>query len=343
MSSNNRMLESTNTDQAWEEYKKFMEYKNGSNETPDEDEDTYDICINNCGSTNFVEDYVTSERTCAECVVIQDTLLCDKPEWTSYSDEGGFGVDKARCSYVSDHIAPFGIIGTNVAPKGLTMQCKIDGVYKTVNLARYNNQLTYTSKQKSFHVVSNFIKNACERIGIPRKMSDTARVLWSKIVKQDVLLRGSPRRGIIACCLKYACIYNNCPRDSKDIAAGFCIDIKEMTKGDKIFRQIFENSEYCKMLYTLVDCNQLFGRYISDLGLPFSVQKECTDIETQYSKYLDDVNTKSQVAGIITYVIKEKLKMKVPTKAIISETLKVCNPTINKVVKKIVKLKKLGY
>ena len=42
MSLNNRMLESTNTDQAWEEYKKFMEYKNGSTETPDEDEDTYD-------------------------------------------------------------------------------------------------------------------------------------------------------------------------------------------------------------------------------------------------------------------------------------------------------------
>ena len=47
---------------------------------------------------------------------------------------------------------------------------------------------------------------------------------------------------------------------------------------------------------------------------------------------LQAVTPKSAVGGIIAYVVKFKLNLKTPTKTVISATVDVCTPTLNKVI-----------
>jgi hypothetical protein len=51
-----------------------------------------------------------------------------------------------------------------------------------------------------------------------------------------------------------------------------------------------------------------------------------------YLDKLDSVSPKSITAGILFYVVKYKLELKQPSKSKISQVVKVCIPTINKVV-----------
>jgi hypothetical protein len=53
---------------------------------------------------------------------------------------------------------------------------------------------------------------------------------------------------------------------------------------------------------------------------------------TKYEIELQAVTPKSATGGILAYFVKFVLKQKVPTKTVISATVDVCTPTINKVI-----------
>jgi len=69
------------------------------------------------------------------------------------------------------------------------------------------------------------------------------------------------------------------------------------------------------------------------LELPFKTVHICNEIYTKNVDSLDSVTPKSITAGILFFVVKNKLNLKYPSKAKISSVVNVCIPTINKVVK----------
>jgi len=149
------------------------------------------------------------------------------------------------------------------------------------------------------------------------------------------LTRASVREGLVASCLEYSCVYNNVPISRNDIMKIFNCSTKCLSKGEKVFCQILENiEEYKHLIYKNVDIceNDSFVKYCSLLNMHFSVSTICNEIFEKYKIELQAVTPKSSIGGILTYVIKYKLKLKTPTKSEISKLVNVCTPTINKVI-----------
>ena len=330
-------------EKAWEDFNNLKKIKEEENDN-DEKQDNY--CINEqcqgCDS-DIITDTSTADTICTLCGTVQYRIPSDLQEWNDYSEEGGgYSGDKSRCSYVGDYFNPYSTLGSKLPKNLYTTQRMPDGTWKNVNLSRlYSGQMNMSHKEKSFMLVSNCIKDAADRCGIKKNVLQKAEDYWNKVVKSGKLLRGSPRKGIIASCLIYSCNLNNIPYESKVIAEAFGIDTKEITRGEKIFRELFEGTEIGDIIYTEINPQELFSRYINILKVPYFLFNECVEKHEQCKKYLDDVNVKSQVAGIFVHIVKHVHKMKNPTKTTISKKLNICNPTINKVVKKIIKIEKL--
>ena len=329
-------------EKAWKDFNELKRKKEAEEEEVEKNED---YCINTCCEGNK-DDLITDQRTadtiCTLCGTIQYKLPSDIQEWNDYSDEGGgFSGSKSRCAYVGDYYNPYATFGSKLPKNLFTTQKMPDGTWKNVNLSRlYSGQMNMSHKEKSFMLVSNLLKDAADRCGIKKNVLQKAEDYWNRVVKSGKLLRGSPRKGIIASCLIYACNINNIPYDSKVIAAAFGMETKEITRGEKIFRELFEGTDVGNIIYSEINTQELFSRYINLLKIPYSLFSECIEKHEKCKKYLDDVNLKSQTAGVLVHIIKNVHKMKNPTKTIISKKLNICNPTINKVVKKIVKIEK---
>ena len=167
-------------------------------------------------------------------------------------------------------------------------------------------------------------------------------VLWYHCMESGKLTRASVRQGLIASCLYYSCIFNSCPISREEISNAFRCTSKNLAKGEKVFCQIIEEvDKYKHLIYTKVDIqeNDSFVKYCSRLGVPFKVSNVCNEIYDKYKIELQAVTPKSAIGGILTFVIKNKMKLKSPTKSEISKVVNVCTPTINKVLE-ILKIEK---
>jgi len=145
------------------------------------------------------------------------------------------------------------------------------------------------------------------------------------------LTRASVRKGLIASCLFYSCMKHNSPIERQEILKVFRCDTKTLSKGEKVLFEIL-NSNNLTYINLQAEESNSFIRYCSLLKLPFHISTICNDIYEKHKIKLQAVTPKSAVGGIIAYVVKFQLKLKSPTKTIISATVDVCTPTLNKVI-----------
>ena len=145
------------------------------------------------------------------------------------------------------------------------------------------------------------------------------------------LTRASVRKGLIAACLFYSCTKNNNPIERQEIIKAFDCDTKTLSKGEKVLFEILnlDNSTYINVQ---TEDSSSFVKYCSQLKLEFRVSNICNDLYKKHKVELQAVTPKSDVGGIIAYVVKFKLKIKSPTKTVISATVDVCKTTLNKVI-----------
>ena len=83
--------------------------------------------------------------------------------------------------------------------------------------------------------------------------------------------------------------------------------------------------------YNKIKENDSFVKYCNMLNLEWKVAMLCNDIFQANKDKLSSVTPKSATCGVLVYVIKKKLQLKLPTKSDLSIKLNVCTPTINKV------------
>ena len=124
------------------------------------------------------------------------------------------------------------------------------------------------------------------------------------------------------------------PRNREDISLAFDIDgSADFTKGEKIFREIFEkDTTYSWILYKDSDNECMYSRYVAQLGLPFKLTKIMNIIKEQTREQLIGIAAKSEIAGILYFTCKEVYNLKHPNKSEIAKCIGICNPTLNKVV-----------
>ena len=294
---------------------------------------------NQCKNCDADEDCIqldtaSGQVVCTECGFVTESSYIDPgAEWNNYTDDMGGRTSGERCGGALDPTNPFDTVGT-MAPNLRTRVTLPDGRTIVKNLKNTYIRTHYTSKQRAFNEGKYAFDQIVHQYGLPESVLINAKMFWGIILKTDILTRGGNRRGLKACCLYYAATSVRSPRARDEIISMFDLtDSKDFSKGDKIFREIFDkNEKYSWILYQNTKSEDMFGHYVSKLGLDFSVTKKMYIINEHCSQHLLGVNTKSKIAGIIYYVTNRVFNLKKPNKTTVATTVGVCNPTLNKVI-----------
>ena len=330
-----------NEENLWDQFSQALSLTDDKEETEIE-ESSQEITHNtlkkcqNCDAdeNDLLNDASSGQIVCTQCgFVIDGHLIDDGAEWNNYTDEFGKIGSGERCGPALDPTNPFDTIGT-WTPKMLVTCYNSDGTKYVRNLQKLAIRTSYTSKHRAFNEGKYDFEIVVSRLGLGKAVLDDSKIFWGVILKTDILTRGANRRGLKACCVYYAAICNKTPRGRDDIVNCFDItDTKDFSKGEKIFREIFEkNTKYSWILYKNTRSEDMFSLYVMKLGLDFSVTKKMNLISEHCNEHLLGVNTKSRIAGILYYVTNRVFKMKKPNKSKVSEIVGVCNPTLNKVI-----------
>jgi transcription initiation factor TFIIIB Brf1 subunit/transcription initiation factor TFIIB len=264
------------------------------------------------------------EDVCTECgVCLYNTNIYQKGEWNNYKDESGnYTKNTQRCdTYVDPN--PYSSGGTILPSTNRN---------KFTLMAKLQIQQTFSHKQKTYWLITQEIDRVATLLKINNRYTvDTAKNYWYKYMESGKLTRASVRKGLIAACLFYSCTVNNTPIERMEIIKAFNCDTKTLSKGEKVLFEILNTNNLTYINVQTEDTNS-FIRYCSILKLKFHVNNICNDLYNKHKIPLQAVTPKSAVGGIIAYVVKYKLLLKSPTKTVISATIDVCTPTLNKVI-----------
>lgn len=269
------------------------------------------------------------EDVCIKCgVCFNNHQISNESEWNNYKDDSGnYCKNTQRCDLFVDN-NPFSKGGTILSGNQHSF------------IAKLQIQQTFSHKQKTFWLISEELERASQILKINNKDTiESAKNYWHQYMKSGKLTRASVRKGLIAACLFYSCTQNNNPIERQEIIKAFGCDTKTLSKGEKVLFEILNTNSSTYINIQTEDSNS-FVRYCSLLKLEFKVSNICNEIFKKHKIELQAVTPKSAVGGIIAYVVKFKLNLKSPTKTVISATVDVCTPTLNKVIALISELDK---
>ena len=322
-------MESELIDEAWSDF--FTEIGKENNTTDKEN------CDLNCIKCKTNNDLVVSngDLLCKKCGIIKESrILSDDPEWNNYKEEGNGKVSVTRCGNVLDPTNPYDTGNTFIPKYMWSWHFDENGVKRYTNLSKIAIRASYTSKQRAFDEGKYSFEKIQEILKLSDSVFNTAKLFWGIILKTDILKRGGNRRGMKACCVFYAAISEKQQRNRDDISDAFDIDgSTDFTKGEKIFREIFEkDKDFSWVLFKSFENENMYSRYVSQLNLPHKYIKTMILIKEHTHEHLLGIAAKSEIAGLIFYVCKEINGLKHPNKSEIAKCIGICNPTLNKVI-----------
>jgi transcription initiation factor TFIIIB Brf1 subunit/transcription initiation factor TFIIB len=277
--------------------------------------------------------------TCSLCGLVLKSRISEMAEWSNYTDSGGITINNSRCGSTtkSTEINPFSNNLVSFIPKGVKNVCFQEGKAIKYDISKLHIKNTFNHLQKSFNIVENQLDNITSD-KYSKRIVMTAKKLWGEIMKAKKVTRAGVRKGLIACCLYYSCIHYDCTRSPLEICQDFGMqDTKQFNKGDKEFKETFENiPEWNHLLTKTSNSEDYFSRYCSNLemdhvikeGIAFQLAKECRELYEPIKQELISLFPKSAACGIIFWVMKNK---KIPiTKTQLSKSLGICSPTLTK-------------
>ena len=193
-------------------------------------------------------------------------------------------------------------------------------------------------KERSLYRICNKITNLCKQAGIPNIIIERAKDFYNTI--RDInTCRGDNRDSIIAACVYFACKDEKVPRSTKEIANIFDIDLHDMTKGNKYFRDIWRlaNNRRNHDNIHMDSSNPIdyIERYCSDLHVDEYVKHiaEYIAIKSMFHNYVEDNTTPSIAAGsiyIACFITEQNILKKQ-----VAESCKTSEVTISKCFKKL--------
>jgi transcription initiation factor TFIIIB Brf1 subunit/transcription initiation factor TFIIB len=292
------------------------------------------VC-NNCGSNEIFLDTSVGDLLCNTCGFIKEShYILDEAEWNNYTDDNSPSVNNARCGPGADYTNPYDS-GNTYVPKNLFgIYFDADGNKRYSNISRLAMRMSYTSKQRAFNEGKYTFENIQCILNLTDTVFNTAKLYWGIILKTDILKRGANRRGMKACCIFYACLSEKQQRGREEIARAFDITgTNDFTKGEKIFREIFEkNTDHSWILFRNSENELMYSRYIKELGLPYRINILMGTIKEHCKEHFLGIAAKSEISGLLCYSCKDLLNFKHPNKTEIAKTIGICNPTLNKVI-----------
>lgn len=307
-------------------------------ENNDKEENVLDIekCIN-CMSTNLYTDMTDGIIVCSDCGLKVSDILDRSPDWNSINSSNDHN---SRCGCPTNYFFPQSSLGTKVT----------NGKYSRISILEKWSQMPY--KERSRYEVLKYIENKCSLYNLSKPIIDNAKNLFNQLSKittlskdnkeKGIIIRGLNRKSIIA-----ACVYNGAnlqgnPRTPKEIAEIFGITEKQVTKGNRKFRDIMTKEKIVKNLKATQSSEYIDRKeYISLLKLE-SFQIEIAKKIAKNVKKLDiatDHQPASLAAGSVM-LMANILNLNLSKKKI-SETFKISQVTIIKTFRKIYPYRKV--
>jgi transcription initiation factor TFIIB len=297
---------------------------------PEACDDGEDLC-KSCKSV-LVEDFTSGIVVCMQCGLVSESDLMDMtPEWSMVnSDENK--KDMARCGVAINPLLEKSSMSTLIKTNKYSFMKKI------------HNQLSMNYVERSrYHVFESITKMAGDTGNLPNVVIEQAKYYY-KVMSERKLSRGVVRKGLIACCIVYACKTLNVPRSLKEISQITGVTVPVLNKTLKLFFEIMSDvlakcDDNTDFMFEATECSDLIKRYIHNLKLSNKevvrklIHKVSHINELIKEDGLLECKTPSAITtGIIVYA-SNLLGVKEVTKNNVSSMFNVSIVTINKIVK----------
>jgi len=265
---------------------------------------------------------------CRDCGEEKDTILEDA-EWRYYGAEDSKSSDPTRCGMPINALLPESSVGTVI---GYSFKTNSNDTRKIRN---YNTWNGMPYKERSLYNVFNTITAACNKSNLPKCIIEEAKQLYNSI--SDIKIsRGNNRKGIIAATVYHSCKTKNVPRSTREISDVFDIKISVMTKGIKLFYDLYNSTKKNKIKDKKpTQPVDYIERFISQLQLPenIGILSETIAIKAKEEK-LTYQNTPPSIAVGCIYLACQILNNPCSKKTIAAKC-NISEVTINKCYKKL--------
>jgi transcription initiation factor TFIIB len=294
-----------------------------------------------CGALHSLcRDPQNGTRLCVECgSVVESGCIDDTPEW-SFGGGDQCREDPSR-------------VGVPIDPllEKCSLSTIITGKPKNCFMLRLHNQMSMNYVERArYHVFVNITRMASERGHLKPNVVEQAKYYYM-ILSGRKLSRGAIRKGLVACCIMYACKNMNVSRSVKEISTMTDVPVAILNKTTKIFldnmndilvqtanqRDAAEKARYCDYVFEATNSNDLLLRYcnmlhIADIPTAKSLVRLVKSVNHDVIRFkLVECKTPSAiVSGIIHYSI-EKLAIQNFPKSKLSRMFDVSVVTINKI------------
>ena len=301
---------------------------------------TVDVTCNKCITCNTMDlIYDSGAYYCSSCGMFQKKMLNQKYTYNNFYNDNN--VNPCRVGSATNILLPKSSLGSVISNRGHSS-------YNYVKMAKYNSWNSMPYKERSQWKIFTQITEACTKNKLPKIIIEDSKIYY-KHLSENIISRGSNRKGLIGACVYNACKKQKVPRSCKEIAEIFNIELKEITRGCKKFNELWRlyntNTNLNKNNTFNRSSNPLdyIDRFCSKLNIPTNLKyiTEFVSIKAITSVYnIVNDNTAPSVSAGSIYLICVLFNYNI-TKQNISDISKISEVTISKCYKKINMYKKL--
>ena len=189
-------------------------------------DDLENICYNCDNKVKFI--YDSGAYYCGTCGTFIKKILNQKYQYNDFYDDNNH--NPCRVGSGTNILLPKSSLGSIISNKNKN--------YNYNKMAKYNSWNAMPYKERSQWKIFTLITEVCNKHKLPKIIIEDSKIYY-KHISENVISRGTNRKGLIA-----ACVYNSfkkqkVPRSCKEIAEIFNIELKDMTKGCKNFNEIW--------------------------------------------------------------------------------------------------------
>jgi len=216
---------------------------------------------------NLIEDHRAGDMICSECgLVVGDRVIDVGSEWRTFSNEKG-GEDRSRVGGPENSLLGSSDLTTMIGPS--TGNAAFDS---SGNPLYSNRRGPVSSSDRTLITAFRTIASMCDRINLPKTITDRANTLF-KMVHDGKNLKGRSNDAIGSACLYIACRQEGVPRTFKEIVAVSSVSKKEIGRCFKLILKAHDNTNV-----DIITTGDFMHRFCGALSLPKDVQKAATHI-----------------------------------------------------------------
>ncbi|MEE8359023.1 MAG: transcription initiation factor IIB [Candidatus Hydrothermarchaeales archaeon] len=227
-----------------------------------------------CNSQNISKDHVRAEIICNACGLVIDESIVDLgPEWRAFDSEQR---DKrSRTGAPMTYMIHDRGLSTVMDWKNKDAHggdIPVSSRAQLYRMRKWQNRLRVSNaKERNLVIALTEMNKVASRLNLPRNITEVAAVLYRKALDKK-LIRGRSIEGVVAAVIYAACRQRNVPRTLEEVSQAAQMNRKDI---GRIYRYVARELGFSLHPTTPMD---YVPRFVSELKLPFEVQKKANEI-----------------------------------------------------------------